>query len=148
MTVPKQSQKSHVDMKPVVNPSGFNGELLALTNKERKTPLVESAVLDQRALERAKVVCTIPFTESAHNSFHTGPGTSILSDLSNGTAENLARNFDDATSTHTGFMASATHKKNIVNPIYLYMGIGHVLCPANDQGSRNVTVEFFTGQTI
>lgn len=143
-------KKPATDMKVVVaNPSSFEGSLVSLINNERKTSLKESSVLDVRATKRALEICNVPFDQSAHNSFYTTPGKSILSDVSNGTGENLARNFDgDAKATHTGFMTSPTHKANIVSPIYVYVGIGHVSCPPNQYGTEEVTVEFFTGDAI
>lgn len=137
-----------VTAQPTSPTNSFEGRLIALTNQERVTPLKESHELDTRALTRAYEVCQLPFNESAHDSFYTGPGTSILSDLSNGSAENLARNFPDAASTHKGFMASPTHRSNIVNDLYEYVGIAHVICPKNEQGSQNVTVEFFISELI
>ena len=38
--------------------------------------------------------------------------------------ENLARKFNNEESAHKAFMASPSHKKNILNPIYTEIGIG------------------------
>lgn len=148
------TSKIHIDMKVVLNPTGFNKELLALTNGDRKAPIQESAVLDARAKVRAEYICTIPFTEAAHDSFYIinpnspSPVTSILSDLSKFTAENLARNFDSVEATNAGFMASVTHRTNIIDTGYQYMGIGHVVCSPNQYGNESVTIEFFTGSPL
>lgn len=136
------------------DPNSFNGQILALTNSERPSqyPLKESIELDTRALARAYQVCQLPWDAHTHDSFYNASnrGESILSSLavSDASAENLARNFQDASSTNAGFMASQTHRNNIRDTLYQYIGIAHVDCPTNQQGSLNVTVEFFIGQPL
>lgn len=125
------------------------GTLVQLINKERTAPLMESSVLDVRARIRAEIICGIPFDESAHDSFYTAHDASILSDLSNATAENLGRNFSgDLEATHSAFMDSPTHKENILNPIYHYAGTATVTCQQNAYGNQEITVEFFTGNVL
>lgn len=139
------AEKPKIDMQVV-----SAGNMVQIMNGERVKPLQESATLDRRALARAQAVCNVVFDESAHASFYTGGNTSILSDLSNATGENLARNFNgDIQATNIGFMASPTHHANIIDTIYRYAGFAQVNCPQpNKFGTTDVAVEFFTGEAL
>lgn len=106
-------------------------EIIKLTNQERKKmslPLLEeNAVLDEAARKKAQNM----FEEDywAHYSpsgkdpwgFITGSGYKYSY-----AGENLARNFYESKEVVRAWMASPTHKDNIVNPSYEEIGIAVV----------------------
>lgn len=103
--------------------------LLMLINHDRTYALVLDDVLVNRAEQRAEYLCS-------HNQWsHDGWLDSFKDIKFKQAGENLAKNFDGATSTHEALMNSPSHKKNIVNKKYKRIGIG--------RGSCNITVELF-----
>ncbi len=91
--------------------------LLLLINLSRQTPLYVDPVLMERAQTRAEYLC-------AHAQWSHEGWTSSFAGMGGYVGENLATGFSDATSTHQAFMASPTHRANILNPRYSHVGIG------------------------
>lgn len=99
-----------------------------LINAERQIPLVVDKELTYRAEQRAVQLC------KDKQWSHDGWKNSFKGMNSKFLGENLARNFNDATSTHKALMNSPTHKANLVRKEYKYVGIGK---------SCNITVQLF-----
>ncbi len=101
-----------------------------LANSARVTPLTPSIDLSQRAQVRAEYLCE-------HNQWsHDGWQKSFEGVAEKWRGENLAKGFADATSTETAWMASPSHRANLLNPYYKQVGIGQAC---------DITVELFTG---
>ena len=122
-------------------------EILSLTNTSRQEAGLNSLslndTLNQAALLKAQDML-------ADNYFaHTAPdGTKPWAFLKQAgysyaaAGENLAMDFTEASSVHTAFMNSPSHKKNIVNPKYTEMGLAIV--EGELQGhTTTILVEFF-----
>jgi len=106
-------------------------EVIRLTNVQREanglSPLTENTILDSAAIAKGNDMIAKGYWA------HFAPdGTSPWSFfLSFGykyqyAGENLARDFSDAASAVNAWMASPTHKENILNPHYKEVGIGVV----------------------
>src|SRR5258708_7038210 len=132
-------------------------ELIRLTNVERQKAglgeVTEDSRLDQAALEKGKNM----FAENywAHFSpsgkdpwgFINGAGYKFTY-----AGENLARNFYNSPEVVTAWMASPTHKENIVNPHYQDVGMAVLEGTLNGQKTILVVQEFgsaaeYTAQT-
>lgn len=125
--------------------------IIELTNEERKkinlSPLKENSALDKAALKKAQNM----FEEDywAHYSpsgkdpwgFITSEGYKYSF-----AGENLARNFYESGDVVAAWMASPTHKDNIVNPNYNEMGIAVV--EGNLKGERTTLVVQMFGAPI
>mgnify|MGYP001609892734 CR=1 FL=1 len=103
--------------------------LLMFSNAERVTPLQYDTALAQRAQIRAEQLCETK--QWSHDGWRDS-----FKGYSGYWGENLARNFDSATSTHKALMKSPTHKANIVKDKYAIIGIGR-------SEKCNLTVELF-----
>ncbi len=91
--------------------------LIILTNSERATPLTVDRELSHIASIRAAYLC------KNHQWSHDGWLDSFKG-VEGVFGENLARGFDDATSTNDALMASPTHRENITNPRFTTIGVG------------------------
>jgi hypothetical protein len=107
------------------------GEVIRLTNVQRAAnglaSLTENTILDSAALAKGNDMLAKGYWA------HFAPdGTSPWSFFINFgykyqyAGENLARDFSDAGSAVNAWMASPTHKENILNPHYKEVGIGVV----------------------
>lgn len=104
--------------------------LLVLINLVRIHPLVENPILDQRAQVRAEYLC-------AHNQWsHDGWLDSFKGIRYYYAGENLAKGFASTTPEFNAWMASPTHRANIVKPQYRFIGFGHAC---------NIEVNLFEG---
>lgn len=106
-------------------------EVIRLTNEQRSanglSPVAQNSVLDSAALAKGNDMLAKGYWA------HFAPdGTSPWSFFVNFgykyryAGENLARDFGDAGSAVAAWMASPTHKENILNPNYKEIGIGVV----------------------
>lgn len=127
-------------------PDSFNGTLVDAINAGRSQKLKESFTLDMRAEARASFLCGTDIGVTAHDSFYPDGSKSILNDLSLTSSESIIQNVRDASTTVADVNLSYDHNKDVLNPAYEYVGIGHVTCPANLNGNKYMTVEFFTGK--
>lgn len=106
-------------------------DLFALTNAVRQVPLKYDSTLESLAQQRATYLCTHAFSHDGYRMFIDQSSYSYV-------GENLARGFTDIQSMFDGFMASPTHKSNILNAHYTHIGIAEVC---------GVTVVFFGGKS-
>lgn len=127
-------------------------QLIQLTNAERAKynlpPLTENSALDNAAAAKAQNM----FVEDywAHYSpsgkdpwgFITGTGYKFSY-----AGENLARNFYTSTEVVNAWMASSSHKENIVNPKYKEIGIAVAQGVLKGQETILVVQEFGTPVT-
>lgn len=86
-------------------------------NAVRAEPLAKSNVLTPLAAKRVHDLCT------THTFNHDGFRDYFDATNYNYIGENLARNFADTQSIFDAFMASPTHKANILNAKYSYVGV-------------------------
>lgn len=124
-----------------------NSEVERLTNAQREanglSSLKDNPILDQAALAKGKDMLAKGYWA------HVAPdGTQPWAFfISNGysyqyAGENLARDFPDASSAVNAWMASPSHKENILSPNYKEMGIGVV--EGNLAGvDTTIIVQFF-----
>lgn len=92
--------------------------LVILTNAQRTTPVVPDLELSQRAQVRAEYLCK-------HNQWsHEGWLDSFKGITAPHKGENLAYGFANTQATQQGWLNSPSHKRNIVNPNFTYMGVG------------------------
>lgn len=130
-----------------INSSVTQQELIKLTNEERQKiglpTLIENPKLNQAALEKGKNM----FAENywAHYSptgkdpwgFIQGAGYKFSY-----AGENLARNFYNSSEVVSAWMASKTHKENILNSHYQEIGIAVLEGNLNGQPTILVIQEF------
>lgn len=93
--------------------------LLVLMNMVRPHALIEDKVLDQRAQVRAEYLC------AQQQWSHAGWLTSFKGIKYTYAGENLAKDFASTSQEFNAFMASPTHRANIVKPQYKHVGFGH-----------------------
>jgi uncharacterized protein YkwD len=98
--------------------------LIILTNSARISPLKVDADLNKRAQTRAEFLCRK--NQWSHDGWKDSFVGTSSPYIARFIGENLARNYTDATSTQNAWMASPTHKTNIVSTNYKYVGFGHV----------------------
>lgn len=122
-------------------------ELIRLTNQQREknglSPLTENSLLNQAAGEKAKNM----FAENywAHYSpsgrdpwsFILGAGYKFSY-----AGENLARNFHTSQEVVDAWMASPSHKENIINPHYTDIGMAVSFGKINGQDTVLIVQEF------
>lgn len=105
------------------------GEIIALTNDERSqntvSTLGENALLDAAAQAKANDMATKGYFS------HVGPdGKEPWAWVAGAgynysyAGENLAVHFEDSTDVVNAWMASPTHRANIVKPVYTEIGVG------------------------
>ena len=127
------------------------GEVIRLTNVQREAnglaPVTENTILDSAALAKGSDMIAKGYWA------HFAPdGTSPWSFfISFGykyqyAGENLARDFSDAPSAVNAWMASPTHKENILNPHYKEVGIGVV--EGSLAGADTTIIVQFFGTTL
>lgn len=126
--------------------------IIELTNIERQKnglePVVENASLD----EAAKLKAANMFSENYWAHFAPSGKTPWDFILGSGykfsyAGENLAKNFYTSEDVVSAWMASPTHKENIVNPKYQEIGIAVVEGTLNGQKTTLVVQMFGTSQT-
>lgn len=93
--------------------------LLILINLVRATPVVETPLLDQRAQIRAEYLC------AHHQWSHDGWLDSFKGLKYKGAGENLSKGFTNELDEFNAYMASPTHKANILNSRFTQVGFGH-----------------------
>jgi len=109
-------------------PKQMQSNIISLTNQERGksniSPLVESQTLDKSAQDKLKDMFTNNYWD------HVSPtGVEVWSFIEKNNyeysfaGENLARGFIDSRSVVKAWMASVSHKKNILNSNYNEIGI-------------------------
>src|SRR4051794_7706942 len=89
-----------------------------LANAVRHQALVPDLELSRRAEARAELLC------ATGQWSHAGWIKSFDGLAYSYAGENLAKGFTDASSTEAAWLASPTHRANILNPHYAKMGIG------------------------
>lgn len=104
--------------------------LLILINSVRVHPLKESVVLDQKAQARSEILC------QTQDWSHDGWLDSFKGSKYQYAGENLAKGFTSNLSEVQAWMASPTHRANILKSQYTMIGIG------SDCG---ITVTLFQG---
>ena len=102
-------------------------ELLLLINMSRTFPLTEHKTLTSIAEKRAAYLCD---NEFSHKGWHVYKSKFLYR------GENLAKDFSDYKSMHEAFMSSGSHRANILNTNYYYIGLA-TKC--------NITVQEFGG---
>lgn len=124
-------KNSEVKLKEAVEEarSGYVDEMLRLVNKEREeagiAPLELDDTLTKAASIRAKEICEV-FDHTRPNGENF---RSILKEMGTSTSyvgENINRGtFESPESAMKLWMSSETHRSNILNPNYKYIGIGY-----------------------
>lgn len=116
--------------------------MIQLTNKERsivnEVPLREDRSLDIVADKRAMMLCDGYFS-------HDGWQKSFVDLSYNHVGENIARNYDDASSTNKALMESPDHRANILDAKFSDIGLSSLICGTNSYGTDTLTVELFGG---
>lgn len=120
-----------VPARPIVDaPTGAtSSQLFMLTNAVRAVPLTYSSVLERLAQQRANYLCTHDFSHEGYRQFLDKAGYHYE-------GENLAKDFSNTADMFVAFMASPTHKANIVKAQYTHIGIAWAC---------SITVVFFGG---
>lgn len=128
-------------------------KLIELTNKEREkagaSPVSENEALDKAAALKAQNM----FSENYWAHFAPSGKTPWDFILGSGykftyAGENLAKNFYNSDDVVAAWMASATHKENLLNPKYQDIGIAVVDGELNGQKTTLVVQEFGTTEVI
>lgn len=127
--------------------TSIESEIIALTNQSRLESGVSALKLDSE-LERAAQAKAQDMVSQNYFA-HFGPGEKKPWDWIDYSkypysiaGENLGKDFITAASVHRALMASATHRKNILNPKYRDLGIG--LASGQIDGQETIVlVEFF-----
>jgi uncharacterized protein YkwD len=119
----------HAQATPPTSSQSFEETLVALTNDDRVgqgvPQLTENALLSTAAQEKAD-----DMAEKGYFSHYSPLGTSpwywftAVGYYYTHAGENLAINFDTPTSVEAAWMASPTHRANIVRNLYTQVGIG------------------------
>ena len=105
--------------------------MVIIINSERSTPLVPDIQLTQIAQIRADNLCRTG--QWSHDGWlDSFKGVQYLY-----AGENLARGFDSLEEANKAFMQSPTHRANILNSHYQYVGVATSKC--------GVVVELFKG---
>lgn len=133
-TTESVGQTDSVVTKPVDTPaqlSGTSSLLFILINQVRETPLVYKSILADLAQQRAEYLCTHIFSHDGYKMFVSQADYSYA-------GENLARGFNNPRDMFDAFMASPTHKSNILGTQYQAIGIGNAC---------GITVVFFGGRS-
>ena len=124
-------------------------ELINLTNQERQKVGLDALAEDSRLDQAAKAKGENMFTEQywAH---YSPSGKSPWGFIANSgykysyAGENLARNFNSSSEVVVAWMASPTHKENIVNSHYKNIGMAVLEGNLNGQPTILVVQEFGT----
>lgn len=128
-------------------------KLIELTNSERQKgsllPLRENEALNKAAELKAKNM----FQENYWSHFAPSGKTPWDFILGAGykftfAGENLAKNFYDSSNIISAWMASSTHKENLLNPRYHDIGIAVVDGVLNGQKTTLIVQMFGTTQTL
>ncbi len=134
---------SHIDQKQVIE----------LTNKEREkqglAPVKENEALDKAALLKAQNM----FTENYWAHFAPSGKTPWDFILGSGykftfAGENLAKNFYSSNEVVVAWMASPTHRDNLLNGKYQDIGVAVLEGVLNGQKTTLIVQEFGTTQVI
>jgi len=136
-----------------INSSIDQKKLIELTNKEREkmgfAPVSESEALDKAAAAKAQNM----FSENYWAHFAPSGKTPWDFILGSGykftyAGENLAKNFYNSEDVVAAWMASKTHKENLLNPKYRDIGIAVVDGMLNGQKTTLVVQEFGTTEVF
>jgi len=128
-------------------------KLIELTNKEREkkgfAPVSENEALDKAATAKAQNM----FMENYWAHFAPSGKTPWDFILGSGykftyAGENLAKNFYNSDDVVAAWMASKTHKENLLNPKYKDIGIAVVDGVLNGQKTTLVVQEFGTTEVL
>ncbi|HBQ51258.1 TPA: hypothetical protein DD690_04745 [Candidatus Daviesbacteria bacterium] len=128
-------------------------KLIELTNVEREKqglpPVAENAALDQAAALKAQNM----FQENYWAHFAPSGKTPWDFILGSGykftyAGENLAKNFYSSDEVVSAWMASTTHRENLLNPKYQDIGIAVVEGVLNGQKTTLVVQEFGTTENL
>lgn len=110
--------------------SAYDEVIFSDMNAVRTAPLLRSSDLADRAQKRVAYICqNKDFSHDAFHQFFEGSSFQWI-------GENLVRDFSDPQQAFDAFMGSPTHKANIQDPHYAYVGMA-------DQ--CGVTVVLFAG---
>ncbi len=127
-------------------PSGDAAEVLRLVNIERSNhglkPLKAIYLLDQASLVRAKETTSL----QAHQRPDGRSVSSVLSDYGLSfryMGENLAFGSRTPQEAVKDWMNSVSHRENILNPNYEYMGLGHVYVSEDSNYYYDYWVQLF-----
>ena len=131
-SIEEAEKNTKLEQKKIVEEarSGYAEEMLRLVNNEREkagaTPLELDDTLTEAANIRAKEICEV-FDHTRPNGENF---RSLLDEMdvdSSYTGENINKGtFEAPESAMELWMSSETHKRNILNPNYKYIGIGYV----------------------
>lgn len=105
---------------------------LEQANLVRSQPVAWSADLAARAAARAQALCALPFA-------HTGWQASFDGGSYGWIGENLAQGFANEQQRQAAWLASPTHKANIVADKFTLMGVGYADCG----DAPDITVQLF-----
>ena len=103
--------------KPNIPSTPSSLQLFNLMNTARVAPFVYNLELENIAIARVKYLCSID--TFSHSGFKDFFGDSLF----NYVGENLARNYANEQDVFNAFMKSPTHRANIQNTQYQYVGI-------------------------